>query len=93
MWQCLRSVGPAPLLSSRTQAQMARRLTTVTAATASAPVGKTNARSAALCLLAAAASPLARRAAVSRAQSDRSLPGLGTWRLGGRDVRPDRVVC
>jgi hypothetical protein len=21
------------------------------------------------------------------------LPGLGTWRLGGRDVRPDRVVC
>jgi hypothetical protein len=34
-----------------------------------------------------------RRAFLSRSASLKSLPGLGTWRLGGRDVRPDRVVC
>ena len=30
---------------------------------------------------------------MGRSQQQNSLPGLGTWRLGGRDVRPDRVVC
>ncbi len=30
---------------------------------------------------------------VAGAGSGAVQPGLGTWRLGGRDVRPDRVVC
>jgi hypothetical protein len=63
------------------------------ASRASGPLASSGQLATSVSVLAAATLPLARRAAASSFLSMKSLPGLGTWRLGGRDVQPDRVVC